>query len=267
VRVVTIAVNVPGPLVAFHLRSQGAHVVKIEPPGGDPLASFSPGLYGQLREGLTVERVDLKTPEGRAAMRAHLEDADLFLASQRPSGLARLGLDQATLLAPGTPYRRLRWLNIVGELAQPEVAGHDLTYLAKAALLGQDLPRTLVADVLGAERAFAMALLLLRDPPGASASVGLFNSLAPLAAILTHGLTGPRGILGGQLPAYGLYGAREGRVAVAALEPQFRRRLYEALNLPDGAPLDTVFLTRPARDWEAWALERDLPLVAVRDDP
>ena len=45
-----------------------------------------------------MERLDLKTPEGRAAMRAHLQDADLFLASQRPTALARLGLDAETLL-------------------------------------------------------------------------------------------------------------------------------------------------------------------------
>ena len=266
VRVVTIAVNVPGPLVASHLRAHGAHVIKVEPPAGDPLETFSPGLYGELREGVVVERLDLKSDAGRAAMQAHLNEADLFLASQRPTALARLGLDGDTLLAPGSPHQRLRWLNIVGELSRPEVAGHDLTYLAQASLLGREMPRTLVADVLGAERAFATALLLLRQPPGARASVGLFDSLAPLAAILTHRLTGAHGVLSGQLPAYGIYDARDGRIAVAALEPHFRRQLYEALDLPDGAPLAAAFVTRTPAEWEAWALERDLPLVGIRDD-
>lgn len=263
IRVVTIAVNVPGPLAASHLRTQGAVVIKVEPAGGDPLAAFSPGLYAQLADGVRVERLDLKSGDGGAAMRRHLQDADLFLASQRPSALGRLGLDADTLLAD-TSLPRLRWLNIVGEEERPEIPGHDLTYLAKAGLLGSDMPKTLVADVLGAERAFATALLLLRQPPGASATVGLFDSLAPLVSILTNGLTGPNGIVGGRWPAYGLYHARTGRLAVAALEPSFRRRLYVALDLPDGASLAEAFLTRTADEWESWAQERDLPIVALR---
>jgi alpha-methylacyl-CoA racemase len=264
IRVVTIAVNVPGPLAASHLRSQGADVVKVEPPAGDPLAAFSPGLYAQLSEGVRVERLDLKSDAGRMAMQAWLRDAHLFLASQRPSALARLGLDGDTLVGPQSPYRQLRWLNIVGEQERPEIPGHDLTYLAKAGLLGCEMPKTLVADVLGAEHAFATALLLLRQSPGACATVGLFDSLAPLSAILTNRLTGPHGVVGGALPAYGIYEAERGRIAVAALEPSFRRRLYDALALPDGAALDKAFLTRTADDWEVWALERDLPVVALR---
>jgi len=264
IRLVTIAINVPGPLAASHLRAQGAAVVKIEPPGGDPLATFCPSWYEELNAGATIERIDLKSETGRAAIRRHLEDADLFLASQRPSALARLGLDADTLLATGSPTAHLRWLNIVGEIARPEVPGHDLTYLAQAQLLGNEMPRTLAADVLGAEHAFATALLLLRQPEGSRAVVGLFDSLAPLAAPLRHGLTGPGNLFSGKLPAYGLYDTRDGRVAVAALEPQFRRRLYDELGLPDGSELTTAFRARSAAEWEKWAENRDLPVLAVR---
>ena len=262
-RVVTIAVNVPGPLAASHLRSQGAAVIKVEPPGGDPLSAFSPGLYAQLCDGMRIARLDLKSSDGRMAMQTLLREADLFLASQRPSALARLGLDRDALIARGSAPPRLRWLNIVGEAARPEIPGHDLTYLAKAGLLGRDMPKTLVADVLGAERAFATALLLLRQPPGASATVGLQDSLSPLIAILTNGLTGPGGIVGGAMPAYNIYATRHGRIAVAALEPSFRRGLYDALALEDGADLAAAFQEMTAAEWEGWAKERDLPLVAV----
>lgn len=40
--VITLAVNLPGPLVAFRLGELGAEVVKVEPPGGDPLARYRP---------------------------------------------------------------------------------------------------------------------------------------------------------------------------------------------------------------------------------
>ncbi|MGH9176122.1 MAG: CoA transferase [Vicinamibacterales bacterium] len=263
-RVVSMALNVPGPLTVSRLAAEGARVTKIEPPGGDPLDGFCRAWYAELHRDVTVERVDLKR-DGAARVRALLSDADLFVASQRPAALARLGLDADTLLGVTSGNARLRHLNIVGELARPEVAGHDLTYLARAGLLGSELPRTLFADVLGSERAFSAAVLLLQQPPGARAEVGLYDALEPLVAPLRHGLTGPGALLGGELPGYGVYEAREGRVAVAALEPHFRSRLYEALTLPYGTDLTATFRRRTAAEWQAWALERDLPLAAVRE--
>ena len=265
IRVVTMALNAPGPVAAAHLRDAGAQVTKVEPPGGDPLARSSPGWYRELHTGVTVERLDLKTSAGAARMRALLADADLFLSSQRPSALQRLALDPASLAADdGT--RRARTLNIVGELDRPEVAGHDLTYLAQAGLLGREMPRALVADILGAERAFATALQLLREPPGAGARVGLFDSLRPLAAPLRHGLTAPQALLGGGLPAYGIYDALDGRVALAALEPHFQERLYRLLELPFGSDLTATMRRRRATEWQEWGLTHDVPIVACRDE-
>lgn len=263
IRVVSIALNVPGPLAASHLRAAGARVTKVEPPAGDPLGAFCAALYAELHREIAVERIDVKSDAGRTHMLELLADADLFLASQRPSALTRLGLDRATLLAPEASTAHLRWLNIVGEIERPEVAGHDLTYLARAGLLGREVPRTLVADVLGAERAFATALLLLRQPAGSHADVGLFDSLAPLVALRDHGLTGPGGLLGGKLPAYGIYETREGRIAIAALEPHFRVRLYSALGLAADSDLTEIMRTRSAAEWQAWGEAQDVPIVAL----
>jgi alpha-methylacyl-CoA racemase len=263
-RVVTIALNAPGPVAAAKLRNAGAAVTKVEPLTGDAMAHFCPTWYRELHEGVTVEQIDLKSGEGAGRMRALLSHADLFLASQRPSALARLGLDADTLLAPDSPYNHLRWLNIVGERDAPEVPGHDLTYLAKAGLLGREMPHALFADVLAAENAVSAALLLLRGPKGSRAQVGLYDSLAPLVAMTREGLTGPGALLGGALPAYGIYDAREGRIAVAALEPRFRARLYELLDRPLDSDLASVFSTRSASDWEAWARAHDLPITAIR---
>lgn len=264
-RLVTTALNVPGPLAAARLRDAGADIIKVEPPDGDPLQGFCPSWYEQLHAGISVERLNLKSPDGSGRMRDFLADCDLFLASQRPAALERLGLDAATLTGDRSPCRRLRHLNIVGEMARPEVAGHDLTYVARAGLLGTELPRTLIADVMGSERAFATALLLLSQPPGSRAEVGLYDSLAPLVAAIAHGLTGPGSLLGGALPAYGVYDTRAGRVAVAALEPHFRDRLYALLGGSDHAAVASAFRSRTAGEWQAWALEHDLPIVAVNE--
>ena len=264
IRLVTIALNAPGPIAASKLRDAGARVTKVEPPGGDPLATYCPGWYHELHTGIRVEQLGLKTDAGRDRMRALLADADLFLASQRPSALTRLGLDADTLLAADSPLNHLRWLNIVGERANHEVPGHDLTYLAQRRLLGHEIPRALFADTLAAENAVSAALLLLRQPPGSRAEVGLADSLAPLVAMQRHGATGPGTLLGGALPAYGLYETRDGRIAIAALEAHFRERLYRLLDRPLDSNLEQVFKQRTAADWETWATENDLPIVVVR---
>ena len=92
-RVVSIAQNVPGPLAAARLRLGGAVVRKLEPPSGDPFIELSPQWYAEMHEGIDVERVDLKSEHGGSRIVELLRDSDLFITSQRPSALARLGLD------------------------------------------------------------------------------------------------------------------------------------------------------------------------------
>lgn len=260
-RIVTIAQNVPGPLAVARLRLGGASVIKLEPPAGDPFIELSREWYAEMHDGVGVERVDLKSERGHSRVGELLRDADLFVTSQRPSALARLGLDADSLRAT---CPRLRFLRIVGSVEDPERPGHDLTYQAQAGLVGDAMPRSLVADVMASERAYAAAIELLHAAPGTAADVGLLESVEPLLASLRHGLTAPTGILGGAAPRYRIYSAKEGRVAVAALETHFEMRLYEALGAARGADLAQCFLTRPAHEWESWARTHDLPIVAVR---
>jgi alpha-methylacyl-CoA racemase len=259
VRIVSMALNVPGPVAVARAVAEGASAMKIEPPWGDPLKTLCPQWYHDLHRDVAVEEIDLKAVAGTMRMRELLEGADIFLASHRPSALARLRLDPESLAAD---YPALRHVNIVGDSANPDEAGHDLTYQARAGLIDDRLPRTLVADMAGAERAHA-TLKDVMHHPGAVRMVGLFDALHDLAAPLHYGLTGPGRHLGGANPAYGIYAAREGAVAVGALEPHFRQRLFEGLGLPDGADPSAIFKTRTALEWEQWATERDLPLVAI----
>jgi crotonobetainyl-CoA:carnitine CoA-transferase CaiB-like acyl-CoA transferase len=259
VRIVSIAQNVPGPVAVRRLVDAGATAIKIEPPSGDQLERICKPWYDDLHAGVRVERIDLKTTNGFGRLRTLIETTDVFLSSQRPSALARLGADAATL---HRDHPQLRCVNIVGNTANPEEPGHDLTYQAQAGLIARSMPLTLIGDMVGAERAFA-AINEAMHTPGATRVVGLFDALHDLAAPLRYGLTAAGGWLGGGNPAYAIYPARQGAVAVAALEPHFRSRLYEGLGLPDGADPSEVFLTRPADEWEQWAKQHDLPLVAI----
>jgi alpha-methylacyl-CoA racemase len=105
-----------------------------------------------------------------------------------------------------------------------------------------------------------------RDGVGRFALVALGTLADELAAPRRYGLTTAGALLGGGEAIYGLYRAKEGWIALAALEPAFARRLAEALgvDVSDRAALETAFLARTAEEWEDWALERDLPIAAVR---
>jgi crotonobetainyl-CoA:carnitine CoA-transferase CaiB-like acyl-CoA transferase len=269
VRVVSIALNLPGPVACARLRDLGARVAKVEPPSGDPLEGFCPDWYGRLREGMDVRRIDLKEEAGRREIESLLAAADLFVTAQRPSALARLGLDAGSLAAR---HPRLCTLAITGHGGTDEdMAGHDLTYLAEHGLVSPPaLPPTLFADMAGAERAVSTALALVhardRDGRGASATVPLAEAAAFLAQPLEEGLTRPGALLGGGLAAYNLYEARDGWIAVAALEPHFARRLAEAFGLDalSRPALAARFAAEGTAHWERWARELDLPIVAVR---
>jgi crotonobetainyl-CoA:carnitine CoA-transferase CaiB-like acyl-CoA transferase len=259
---VSLALNVPGPVAVARVVDEGATAMKIEPPAGDPLRMLCPRWYRRLHRGVKVARVDLKSAAGQAQLHARLAEADLLLTSQRPSALRRLGITAPALSAA---HPHLRWLNIVGDTGAAERAGHDLTYLADAGLLGREMPRTLIADLLGAERAVSAALLLLQQPPPRAVQVGLRDALTVASDPLRLGLTSASGPLGGALPTYRVYETRdESLVAVAALEPHFAARLYAALGLPPGTDLSTAMRTRTARQWERWAAARDLPLARLR---
>src|SRR5918997_2428857 len=92
IRVLTLAVNLPGPVAASRLHAMGASVIKVEPPGGDPLARMCPGYYEDLSAGQEVVRLDLKDQKDRASLNDRLEGMDLLLTASRPAALGRLGL-------------------------------------------------------------------------------------------------------------------------------------------------------------------------------
>ncbi|HEX8242861.1 MAG TPA: CoA transferase, partial [Longimicrobium sp.] len=103
-----------------------------------------------------------------------------------------------------------------------------------------------------------------RDGAGRQASVALAEVAEAFAAPLRHGLTTAGGVLGGGSALYGLYRAKEGWIALAALEPRFAQRLAAELYVgADRASLEAAFARRTAAEWEAWACDRDLPIVAV----
>lgn len=272
IRVVGLVVNIPGPYAVGRLRAMGAETIKVEPPEGDPLAAVCPAYYDALNAGAKVVRLDLKTTQGMTAFHDLLQEADLLITSQRPAALERLRLSWDVLHGR---YPRLCHVAIVGyPPPRAALAGHDLTYQAHMGLIDRDrMPRTLSADILGAEHVVsaATALLYAREH-GAQAGqslVALAEAAYHLAEPLRCGLTAPGGPLGGGLPLYHIYPAKEGWVAVACLEPHFTEKLQQALGLSrlSEETIVAALRMRTAAEWEVWAETLDLPLAAVREWP
>lgn len=270
IRAVTLAVNVPGPAAAARLSEMGAAVVKVEPPSGDPLFHANPAWYEALAAGQEVVKLDLKDAGDRARLDGYLAEADLLLTSSRPGALARLGLGPGKLRPA---YPELCYVAITGYPAPREdEPGHDLTYLADCGLISPpEMPKTLLADLAGAERAVSAALALLlgreRGREDRYTEVSLSEAAAFFAEPLRYGITAPGAPLGGGLPGYSLYETSDGWIAVAALETHFWERLLEELGMKEAEKedLNGIFARDPMEYWEEWAAERDLPIVALRE--
>lgn len=288
VRVLSLSLNLPGPAALLRLRQMGAHCLKFEPPApahaaasvtGDPMSAYSAQAYAALHAGIRTRTVDLKTPKGQTQLQRALTQTDVVLTSFRPSALAKLGLAWKTL---HTQHPRLSLVAIVGAPGRrAEEPGHDLTYLAENQLLtGLDMPATLYADMTGAlmaSEAVLQAVLLQRQKgTGRYVEVALSEAAAHLALPLTWGLTRSGTLLGGGHAGYALYPCKAGRVALAALEPHFAKRLCQVVGLhwttadmmlqPDTrAAIASFFAPLSCQALEQLASAHDLPLYVLQN--
>ncbi|TWJ33429.1 CoA transferase [Geobacter argillaceus] len=267
IRVLNLAVNLPGPAAARKLQQFGATVTKVEPPSGDPLEQYHAGWYRDMAKGQTIVTIDLKMAEGHARLDELLAGTDLLITATRPAALERLGLGWAEL---HQKYPRLCQVAIVGYPSpRQNEAGHDLTYQATLGLLNPPhMPRTLMADMAGADQTVgrALALLLARELGNGSgyAEIALSEAAAEMAEPLTYGTTMRGALLGGGIPEYNVYATSEGWVAVAALEPHFKMRLEESLGVRTIEEYRTAFGQMNADYWQEWGREKDVPIVVVQ---
>lgn len=90
VRILDLSWGIAGPLGVLLLAEQGADVVKVEPPGGDPFRCYSGAhVWNRSRRSVTV---DLNSGAGRDAFGRLAETADVLVESFRPGVMDRLGV-------------------------------------------------------------------------------------------------------------------------------------------------------------------------------
>ncbi|PPS73452.1 hypothetical protein BV882_16115 [Streptomyces sp. 46] len=181
-RVVESTRRVQGPLAGHVLRMLGAEVVRIEPPGGDPMRWLPPlagdcsARFSALNAGKPVVEADLTTAQGRDTVRALIAEADVFLHNWAPGKAARLGLDACELL-PGHPALVYAWASGFGDaFGDRPPLGTD--YLAQ-------VHGGLAAAVRPADQPPAPSLMTLTDVLG-----GLVCAQGVLAALAARETTG-----------------------------------------------------------------------------
>jgi crotonobetainyl-CoA:carnitine CoA-transferase CaiB-like acyl-CoA transferase len=136
VRVVELAHWLAGPAAGGMLADWGAEVIKIEPPGGDPMRGVSGrlglnpdapnGAFLAANRGKRSIEIEVKTEAGREVLNRLLERADVLLTNLRPSALKRLGLTPAPVKAR---YPRLIYCSVTAYGwggPDKERAGYDL---------------------------------------------------------------------------------------------------------------------------------------------
>lgn len=256
IRVVDLSRILSGPFCSMFLADMGAEVIKIEDvEGGDPvrrqgILRDGVGLYfasfNRNKRSLTL---DLRSAEGKAALRRLIATADVVLDNFRPGVMAKIGLsrDELARIKPDLvvahitgfgndgPYRDRPSFDFIAQAMSGfmSVNGAEGEPPARAAPPLSDL-------IAGAYAAMGVCAALVRrgrTGAGEEVSVALTDALiANLAFLATHYFaTGEQPRRTGNdhalVAPYGLFRASDGEVAIAPSNDQVYFRLLDALGL------------------------------------
>jgi crotonobetainyl-CoA:carnitine CoA-transferase CaiB-like acyl-CoA transferase len=253
VRVIDLAQYIPGPFATRQLADLGADVIKIEPPGGDPMRRFmhrecaapSP-VYQHLNRGKRICELDLKSADARDALAELIIDADVLLESYRPGVLARLGFDRERLetLNPRLIHCALSGYGQTGPYAQR--VGHDINYCAVSSqsIVSGIAEKPVIAYPPIADHASALqaavsilAALHARHKQGSSIYLDISITESILSwqylPMLTRADERAAHMLNGGTACYNLYQCADGEfISLGAIETSFWKNFCHALKQP-----------------------------------
>jgi crotonobetainyl-CoA:carnitine CoA-transferase CaiB-like acyl-CoA transferase len=287
VRVLDLSRLLPGGFCTALLGDMGADVIKIEQPvSGDYMRWGDPKFGSESAASWVIDRnkrsvsLNLKDPDGVAALMAMVPDAQVVVEGFRPGVVDRLGVgyDDVRAVNPAIVYCSISGYGQDGPLRLSP--GHDINYTGRAGILSitgpadglPAIPGVQIAD-LGAGGLFGaagiLAALYRARETGEGDHIDISMTDGALAWLSIHledyfasgELPGrERMILNGRYPCYNVYECADGRhLTVGAIEEQFWEALCAGVERPDllptrlaeGAIEDwrAVFRTRSRDDW------------------
>ncbi|MFD0577591.1 CaiB/BaiF CoA transferase family protein [Dactylosporangium darangshiense] len=164
-----------GPYATMLLADLGADVIKVEGPGGDDTRTWMPPTrdgvstyYLGINRNKRSIALDLRDPEDLAAARELAARADVFIENFKPGGLARFGLDYATVSAgnEGVVYASISGF---GSGAGAALPGYDLMVQAISGLM------SLTGDPHGSP--YRAGISVFDVMAGMHASIGILSAL------------------------------------------------------------------------------------------
>lgn len=259
IRVVDLTQFLPGPMMTMMMADQGADVIKIEPPAGDPARDQAPFEAGQsvwfrnLNRGKRSMALDLKSEAGKAALWGLIEDSDVVVEGFRPGVITRLGFGYEAVAARNCRviYCSISAFGQAGPLAHHPA--HDMAVQALTGFLsvndGPDgtpvVPGVPSADMAAGLTALSAVLMALigreRSGQGDYIDIAMYDAMLPWCAHIAGSA-----IAGGPPPAssmqrslggaafYNVYRTADGRhIALGGREMKFVVNLLTALERPD----------------------------------
>ncbi|MCX3058981.1 CaiB/BaiF CoA transferase family protein [Streptomyces beihaiensis] len=289
IKVVDLSKILAGPYATMSLADLGADVTKVEhPEGGDPTRRWGPPFQGDdATYYLAANRnkrsvtIDLKSPDGRAAVDRMLADADVLVENFRPgSSLAEL-FDYRDLTArhPRLVVLHISAFGDTGPLR--DEPGYDMVAQAAAGLMSltgePDGPPVKAGFAMGDLGAALFGLIGVtsalveraRTGRGQYVTTSLYETQLALHAnwATAHFATGERPTrLGSGHPSlvpYQAYAAADGHFVIAVGNDTLFRELCAALGL-DSLAADPRFGTNAARVTNRAELNARLEAVLAR---
>lgn len=263
VRVVDFTQVVAGPVATYQLALLGAEVVKVESPAGGDIArgmldltGFGRGEMAPAFIGVNHNKrslaVDLKRPEGRAAVERIVRRADVLVENFKPGVIGRLGFGYETVRRwrPSIVYCSVSGYGQEGP--RRSMAAFDGAIQAASGMMAangheETGPTRTVSPIVdvatGMMAAFAIAAALRRrEETGAGQllDVAMLDSAVSLLNPLynNHLATGEEPeLLGNQsltkFPTANVFPTADGHVQITALTGAQVDRLLEALGCPE----------------------------------
>jgi crotonobetainyl-CoA:carnitine CoA-transferase CaiB-like acyl-CoA transferase len=197
IRVVDLTSMVMGPYSTQIMADMGAEVIKVEPPEGDntryvsvgPVAGMS-GVFVNVNRGKRSIVLDLRSPEGVAALRELIRTADVFIHSMRAKAINKLGFSYQDVAAinPSIVYTNCYGYSRRGP--DGDLPAYDdtiqaecgLTYVQQLLTGEANFVGTIMADkVAGMTALYATVMALFhreRTGEGQEVEVGMFETMA-----------------------------------------------------------------------------------------
>ena len=262
-RIIELAGIGPAPFAALMLADMGAEVIRVDRAQAARPGSDAAPVKDTMLRGRRNVAVNLKHPDGAAAVLRLVASADGLIEGFRPGVMERLGLgpDDCAAVNPKLVYGRMTGWGQDGPYAQS--AGHDINYISLAGALahigrageaptpplnlvgdfgggGMFLAFGMVCGILEAQRSGLGQVVDTAMVDGTAALMSFFWGMKHMGAFDEENRGG--NLLDSGAHFYDVFECSDGRyVSIGSIEPQFYAELMRITALADDADFAKQF--------------------------